>query len=292
MLLKDVYTITNPLYEELYSSMEEQLNNLEQTEGGVIEKIKHSIDIVRISLDGLRRLIGEDSFKNEKEEIEFFKKIKPKFFSHLIYLLKILKIETKRPIGSIVTEEEYLQKELLKLTCYFDNNLEFYQYYRTGSTYLDEIYFLRTKQDIYFYLDESYFSADPSFSTSHDLKVSKILANELVRIYLHQAIEKLHGKEESLSLHEGKTSTLQWTGSKTALIELLYALQSSGVFNNATADVKQIATYFQKIFNVELGNYYRTFQEIRIRKKTRTQFLEQLTEKLIHRMDETDENPR
>ena len=39
-----------------------------------------------------------------------------------------------------------------------------------------------------------------------------------------------------------------WTGSKVALIELLYALHSEKVFNNGTSDLKDIAEYFEKIF--------------------------------------------
>jgi hypothetical protein len=41
---------------------------------------------------------------------------------------------------------------------------------------------------------------------------------------------------------------------------------------------------------VELGNYYNSFQEMRLRKKSRTTFLDQLTEKLVQRMNEADEN--
>ena len=38
---------------------------------------------------------------------------------------------------------------------------------------------------------------------------------------------------------------LTWTGSKVALIELIYALHTEGVFNNGAADLKNIAEYFE-----------------------------------------------
>jgi hypothetical protein len=72
----------------------------------------------------------------------------------------------------------------------------------------------------------------------------------------------------------------------------MYALQSAGVFNNSTADIKQIASCFEWIFNVDLKNYYRTFLEIRSRKANRTAFLDLLKERLIKRMDEADEHMR
>jgi len=40
---------------------------------------------------------------------------------------------------------------------------------------------------------------------------------------------------------------LNWTGSKVALIELLYALHSEGVFNNGAADLKDLVEYFENI---------------------------------------------
>ena len=79
---------------------------------------------------------------------------------------------------------------------------------------------------------------------------------------------------------------------KSALVELLYALQSAGSCNNGDIDLKQLANHFEHLFNIDLGNYYRIFQEMRIRKMNRTTFLDQLKARLIQRMDETDETPK
>lgn len=48
----------------------------------------------------------------------------------------------------------------------------------------------------------------------------------------------------------------------------------------------------EESFNVKVGNFYRVFQGQRIRKKSRTTFLDTLKENLIKRMDETDLNPK
>ncbi|QEC70285.1 hypothetical protein FRZ67_18990 [Panacibacter ginsenosidivorans] len=52
--------------------------------------------------------------------------------------------------------------------------------------------------------------------------------------------------------------------------------------------VKDIAQLLEAVFGIDLGNYYRTFQEIRIRKSGRTNYLDQLKATLIRYMDETD----
>lgn len=81
-------------------------------------------------------------------------------------------------------------------------------------------------------------------------------------------------------------SSLKWTGTKSALIELIYALQSVDAVNNGKADIKQIADSFEHLFNISLGNYYRQFQEIRLRKNGKTNFLDDMREKLIQRLDD------
>lgn len=280
-----------PFLNKLHETLSAQLEQIEQEEESVLYKAEKSIHVTKAAMEKLREHISRFSFESSVEEIYFFKEIKPRFYSKLIYYLKVFNIETRRPNGGQKAEEKFLRKEMQRLTHFFDNNLEFYQYYRTGANYLDEKYFLRGSQDLYLTLDPHYFNTDPTFSTSHDYKVAKLIANELLRIYLNKALEQTEEQSEVSNRFTAKP-VLTWTGSKTALIELLYALQSTGVFNNASADVKQIATYFQETFNVELGNYYRTFQEIRIRKGSRTNFLQQLTDRLLQRMDETDEHFR
>lgn len=94
-------------------------------------------------------------------------------------------------------------------------------------------------------------------------------------------------KEKSQLNHNLKQS---WTGSKVALIELVYALHSEGVFNNGASDLKDIVEYFETVFNIDLGQYRRVFLEIRARKSDRTKFLNTLNQVLIKRMDNTDES--
>jgi hypothetical protein len=76
---------------------------------------------------------------------------------------------------------------------------------------------------------------------------------------------------------------MTWTGSKVALIELMYALHTEGVFNNGAADLKDIAEYFEHIFEIDLGQYRRAFLEIRARKSDKTKFITALNDALLKR---------
>ena len=111
-------------------------------------------------------------------------------------------------------------------------------------------------------MDSFYFEVDHTFSTSHDFKVAKIMAHDLIQVYLEDKllmIENREAKDKSQVNHKLKQN---WTGSKVALIELLYALHTEGVFNNGASDLKDIAEYFENIFNIDLGQYHRAFLEI------------------------------
>src|SRR5690606_41664277 len=92
-----------------------------------------------------------------------------------------LKIETKKPYRAKPIRK-YLNKELKKLNRFFDNNLDFYKYYRSNNSFLDESFFVRGNHDIKLWLDTYYFQTDHSFSTSHDYKVAKIIANDLIQV--------------------------------------------------------------------------------------------------------------
>lgn len=182
---------------------------------------------------------------------------------------------------------EFLQKELLDLREKFLHYLDFYQYYRSKLTIFDEYYFVRGKTDIRLCVDSSQFISDPLFSTGYDYKVAKILANEMLRIFLNRKLQHL---DSDLVPNDSKQSikSIKWTASKVATIELGYALYSYGALNNGNADIREIMNLLESCFDIELNDYYRTYIALRNRKKDRTHFLNSLIESLTRRMDEDD----
>lgn len=279
-----------PKIQNIYFDVSEQLNFLELEIDDTIRRCEKSVELILVSIVKIKKLVSQSDFKSEQEEIMFFKEIKPLFTAKLIYCNSVYKIETKKPFGSARILKKYYNKELDKLKLYFDNNLDFYKYYRTGSTYLDYKYFVRGKFDIKLSLDNYYFETDTKFTTSHDFKVAKILANDLIQLYLENQLIQLDQKQDKTKSQRNPNAKLTWTSSKVALTELLYALQTEGVFNNGTADLKLIAEYLEEVFNIDLGQYRRTFLEIRVRKEERAKFISSLRDKLLKRMDDTDES--
>ena len=197
------------------------------------------------------------------------------------------------PIGTINDIKNYYLKELQKISDYLNSNNDFFIYYRTNASSLDGIYFIRKKPDSWLLLNFEDYETDLSFTTIYDHKVSKIIAFELLSKFIKTSIDKLQIlSDTSGNKDPGNRKQVNWTGSKVSLVELLYALQSTGSCNNGEIDLKHLANHFEHFFNIDLSNYYRIFQELRIRKMNRTTFLDQLKVRLIQRMDETYENPK
>ena len=248
--------------------------------------IKLSIDI----LEKLKTNFLKYRFRSKAEEVDFFRKIKPLFACKLIYYNEIYNILSNKPFASDKLVRKYYKAELNKLETYFNENLEFYKYYRTGSAFLDNKYFVRGTYDVRMTLDSFYFQADNRFSTSHDYKVAMILANDMIKVFIEEQLAKLDTSNLLPPKEKDVASLQKWTGSKVALIELIYALHAEGVFNNGTSELKEVVNIFEVAFDIDLGQFNRTFLEIRDRKSERTKFLNTLKEKLILRMDDADQN--
>jgi len=232
----------------------------------------------------MKEIIKRNDFQSEKEEIYFFKKIKPQVYSELIFYHTLFKIETKRPKTKLL-QEKYLNRVLKKLHKYFKLNEDVCQYYWSEKEYNDELYFLRKNRNIALPTNTLFSFIDHEFSTLHDHTYSCIMAHEQLIRYLENEIQKLQNQELKPELSE---TNYNWTDSKIALVELIYALHSTGSVNNGKIDIKELVELFEKLFNINLEEYSRTFIDIRMRKTGQTKFLDNLKQSLLKRMEEAD----
>lgn len=276
------------LFEKVNKNLEEQLAFIAQETSTATKQAELSVPVCLKALDGLKKLVQKQGFKSEKNEIFFFKCLKPKIASKLIYHIQVFNIETGRPSGTKKQQKKYFEKQLKAINRFTENNLDLCQYYRSDSTYLDEKYFTRGKADLHLILDSNFFNFDSTFNTSHDHLVAQILANDMLVLYIREELNRID--KQSTEPEEPKNQQrCTWTDSKAHLVELIYALHATASFENGRADIKEIASSIQKAFNIDLGNYYHAYLEIKNRKTNRTKFLSLLQESLSKRMDEQDE---
>lgn len=258
-----------------------KVGQIECSEVSVITKSLEASNVLSDAFYQLKAFILSYKFKDEEEEILFFKEIKPRFCSRLIYYRKIYNIEMNRPTGVVGRQREYLSEILDSINKYNCKRLDFIRYYRSCSSHLDTLYFLRGQTDTEQYLETFHYEFDPNFSTNGDYKVAKILANDMLSAYLMKEIELLN--DNGLVMSSGfPTIKLTWKGTKVELQEQIISWDSAGTFGDVP--LTQLYSYIQNVFNIQLdSNFSRSFGELKIRVSP-TPFLDKLKDALLRRM--------
>ncbi len=267
--------------EALWAHLQQISLDLDGQAGTDLDKAQRMLAETDTVLQTLKQWVVTHSFSCWADEIFFFKTIKPRFVANFICNARIVNMLSALPAGGYRLRRKTYEKELLPLQEFAAVHRDFISYFRKGAAYMDKNYFLRFRYDLNFSLPENFHSHDERFSTSHDHLVACILANDQYEQFLRQRLS-------DLKLSSGRspdTVALSWTGSKTALTELVFALHQSRTLNSGTADLSQTIRWFEQHFNISLGNYHKTMAEINLRKSHRTKFLQHLTESLHTYLD-------
>ena len=275
----------NAFINDLNRHLDARLLEISRQETGTISKARASSKCVKQTLIQLRDFVLHYSFRDELEEIDFFKTIKPNILSKYIYHRKIYQIESMRPVGGREIHQTYLRNELENLSLFHSQHLEFYQYYRTGEAYKDSIYFLRSNENLSIYDDDIACSMDCQFSTGYDYLVAKIVAFDQLSAWLYNRIDALDTPIQPAIVDN--PDTLLWACSQTDLVELIYAFDSLKVIIGSTYEIKHLVTFFEKSFNIKLTDVYHTYTEIKNRSK-RTKFIDSLKTALLQRFENDD----
>lgn len=275
--------IYNKIIETFNASCNELLNGNET----MLNKAVNGITLCNDTLSELKEHLDSKDFNSIPEEIEFFKNIKPVPMSMLIYFTEVRSCELRMPKAGTTYKVQFLQKELRKVNKFFYKNTDFVHYMEQGYNYLDHQLFSRNYRGNFPFTPLTDYYQFPEFTSSHDVVWAKVKAMYRYIHYIRQALKKLKVDNAEL-FEEKKHKVLVWTGPKTALTELIYALYSNGTLNHGAADINMITESFEDFFNIKLDNIYKTYSEIKARKSSKTKFLEELTLNLQQKMIKDD----
>lgn len=271
----------------LYARLSAGLQRIAIQAENPLQRAEQSCREIEAVLEDLKQFTQGYTFPDAESEIAFFRDIKPRFLRELIYFTELFYLEAFQPVGGKDRQRAYLIQALDRVGAYFERNQWFYSYYRMNLRNLDHIFFMREGERAPYWPGSSP-ELDARFSTVHSYRLSKMQAYEMFRDHLQGLLNALDNGESSGEAKDNGPR-LTWTESKAALIELAYALRSRGAVNFGQSDVKELINGLEHCFNIRLGNFYRVYQGMRIRKKSRTPFLDHLKESLELRMDEADE---
>lgn len=261
-------------------SLCEQLEELHVETGDVSSKSAKAANLIRKVLTSFRKQISQNGFHKEEDEIHFFKYVKPRVNSYLILFSILDEIETERIIINESEISDVIDKKQRMFRYIMRENREFVSYYRAGSTYLDRIYFLRGGNPLSMARHSTKQLDDPEFNTSHDSIAANILAFDLFQKHLFP--------KSKLTPNAPPAPKLKWTGTKLDLVELIYALQASGALSYGEADLKDICSSFEQIFQIKVGDLYRCFHDISNRKKQQVKFVNRFEELIKKKIEELD----
>lgn len=276
--------------DHLYDQLQESLREISgQQDKPPLRRAMDSVVAVRTIILQLKEFIIPYQFATPAEEIQFFKEIQPEFYSLLIYYIRVVYIESRQPVGSKEDQRLYLEKELHHILLFFEQNQDIYRYYRLEETERDAQYFLRDpplKHLITSDLptEDAYLLYDSRFCTEAGYKISRIKANEMLRPYLEEKLDELETGRKKVH------NPLNWKLKKVQLAELIFLLHAYGAFGNLK--LKTIVDAIASMWNCPLSNIYKTFEEMRIRKKDRFPFTRQMLNAGERKMDEDDINAR
>lgn len=277
---------------QIMQSFRKEMAHLQKTDLKNIENLNNGITISKECLYRLRLKIRDiNSFPDSKSEISFFKTDKPFVLGYLKYFVNLHAYMMEKPTADLNKQRLFINKRLEKLEDCKKKQLIFWNYYKHNEERLDHIYFIRGNNDLAIVNDSSRHFSDPEFSTSHDNLVGKFIAYDLLVNFYNDELLLLKKIESGNYAEETKPEILKdlsWTATKTDLVEIIYALQASGALRNGQAEISRIANVCSNLFEIDLGNVYKTYSEIKSREIDRTKFIDKLKVSLETRMNYDD----
>lgn len=270
--------------------MENELRTIKKTVTPNLTCYEKSANATINCYNSIKNHLKENPFESKEDEIYFFKHIQPRIISKVHFYTLLYKHENKKNGISTCKDRKSLCKKMLKQISLYNSEYQYIiTYYKSGKYNLGEKYFLRQFSDYPFVLEECIALIDKEYSTGYDLIIARYLAYEQYASFLHNEMECIASGSETPHLGVGGVffQNLQWTGTKTELIELMYALQSNGSLNNNQIKVKELAKMFEKIFQVDFGDYFHTFSEIKNRRNP-TLFIDNLKKASVRKIEEKE----
>lgn len=251
-----------------------------------LDKVVKSIKIARDCLFQLRLEMRNMDFISTIDEIHFFKKQKPYIHGKLFFYLELNDFLIDYPATGISKQRIYIKEQIAILKAKKAEVFEFAKYCKLNATKFDQMFFLREDPQLDLFMNKNL--DDPEFSTSHDLLASQIVSFNLLTKFYANELVLLKTKKSIVIIKEVKPAILQgltWTGSKTALVELVISLHLSKAIANGEIELNKLVAAVELIFDIDLGNIHKVFDQIRDREKDPTKFLDSLKNALIKKIN-------
>lgn len=179
-------------YRQLYEKMLVEMEQCGKRFTTEKEQIECCFQTCERNWNVLLKLLNHRQFRSINDEIWFFKTVKPAFTGTLEYYALVYKAALFRPEAGSDAHEvlNFWRKELRHAEKFLEENEQFYHYYKTGNTEMDEVYFVRAVHPKDNAAYRSHTASNPfRASSSHDSLFAAIQARDKYRNYVKRKIE-------------------------------------------------------------------------------------------------------
>jgi hypothetical protein len=262
-------------FDGLYAELEKALQSLdrdgrrgsEQPLRGQDAYLK-GIRLIRESMEKLR-VPGAKHIRKEAGEVEFFRSVWPAFYSRLLFYTWLYKLELHRGLIAAECWVPLLEGEERRAAAFFQKHRNFWQFYRSGSTLINEQFTRAYSRGNLF--DPLAILIDPEFATLASYRAAQGLAYEAYLGWLRM-------ERASAAAGGDKGAKFEWRETRSAAVELIKAqVEAKSIFiDGEPATAVQLAADFQDKYNVDLEDFGKLLYASGSRKKDPVPYLTKL----------------
>src|ERR1700744_5063680 len=241
----------NKRYDKWLREIEKELALLEGLDVTSIARIKQTLPIIDKVMLSVKEQVLADGFADSKAEIYFFKHVKPAFQALRLYEILLYRFASNIPPGTDEMIRQYYQQDLLSIMRELHADNYHYQYFKSGATESDAVFFLRDSSGGDIPITELNEQV-PGFSSPLDFSVARYMALERMQEHL---LDLLAGTVQPLKKKttDSDKKDLKWTGESINLVELAYGIWLTGQINNGNASISQIVEWLELNLEANIG---------------------------------------
>ena len=233
-----------------------------------LDKYKKCVTLALSLIKDLKGQLATAGFKDQKEEIWFFKEKAPKVWGIYIYFTRLVEVEVLRKTRSSEKFHEILLAELKEAEL-FPEKHSICEYYYQGRTDQDEQFFIRhigsTDGEMGVFLGNDF--------TIGAYWLAQMRANEALRSWLTEQLEQGPSPSDEIR----RVKKLVCYANPVEIVEVFKAFHLKNWFGKAS--FKDVMRWAREALDVNMGNYDVTLQELQRRKTGQTKCLDDAREK-------------
>lgn len=256
----------------------DEVNELPST-ASQLQVYSKKAELYSLAIKNLNNHIINYDFRSLENEIHFFKAIKPKILAEQHYCYSKAKLLQQCNYQSKDSRDQLLIDTLADIDSFFKVNQKYVTYVELNQGHKDNRYYVRLSTRKSFNLDYNLVDKDVRFTSEKGHLLGKIHSKRKLSRYLQRILhlEPLHDMSKGLQV----MGTLNYSGTTTELVELIYAIKEAGLVKDNVARICEVIGEAMGVKNLKP---YKVWQKIKERKMGHTRLLTKLEKSLSKRI--------